>query len=271
MLYDRIVDTERLEADLYGLCAVDSMTTGRGEYMADRFEDIGFSVERQPMINYPHTDKLMQDLWNDENVIAEYTGDPGTDKYLLVMGHHDKVPEGKGANDNGSGSVMLLELAHQLVERGEKVNVRFASYGLEEIGLDGASVYVKSLSDTERGNIIAAVNLDCIGAGSELTLTLKDRRSATSEWVNEAIKQKADSMGISYYERASLRGSSDHAVTSNAGIPTASLCRQEDGAIPNLHTKDDVVENIDLGQLTETGDLVYHALIDIYRERSRSD
>ena len=99
---------------------------------------------------------------------------------------------------------MLLELARRLVERGEKVNVWFASYGLEEIGLDGASVYVKSLSDTERDNIVAAINLDCIGAGSELTLTLRDRRSATSEWVNDAIKKKADIMGISYYERAAL-------------------------------------------------------------------
>lgn len=94
------------------------------------------------------------------NVIAELPGTQAAAGTVVFTAHLDSVPAGPGANDNGSGSAVVLELAHELSQRDpsqRSMTVRFALFGAEELGLDGSQYYVQHLSDAERRAIRADI------------------------------------------------------------------------------------------------------------------
>src|SRR6185437_2506258 len=79
------------------------------------------------------------------NVIAELPGSRPNAGTVIFTAHLDSVPAGPGANDNGSGSAVVLELAHELASRPGEARpetLRFALFGAEELGLDGSQYYV---------------------------------------------------------------------------------------------------------------------------------
>lgn len=243
---------------------------GRSTYMTDSFRGLGYEVKEQNIGGY-HP---------GANVIAEYTGDPSSDRYVLVTAHADKVSQFcPGANDNASGSSLVLELARAAKENGPKINVRFISFGAEETGLNGSKAYVRSLHDAERDNIVGAINLDSVGAGNDLCiLTSYASRGFdgyteyvgtghTTGWVNDLIDGTSQRLGIPVQRMDWSRGSSDHDPLIKNNIPATTLLRRQDGRIPNYHDSSDKPEGIDTAQLAEVGDLSYHSLIDMYRSR----
>src|SRR5262249_53555868 len=98
------------------------------------------------------------------NIIATR---PGTSAGTLVLGgHYDSVVVGPGANDNGSGAAVILELARLLAQKELQLTLIIIGFDAEEFGLIGSRYYVDRLSATERGHIRAMVNLDMLGGGS---------------------------------------------------------------------------------------------------------
>src|SRR6185503_14941441 len=100
------------------------------------------------------------------NVIAET---PGGDPAHVVMlgGHLDSVIDGPGINDNGSGTMAILEIARELAKlrpEGATWTVRVAFWTGEEIGLLGSFAYVASLTPDEASTIEAYLNFDMIGS-----------------------------------------------------------------------------------------------------------
>ncbi|WP_433470934.1 M28 family metallopeptidase [Saccharomonospora azurea] len=98
------------------------------------------------------------------NVIAE-TQTGRKDNVVMAGAHLDSDPAGPGINDNGTGSVALLETALSMGSK-PKVNnaVRFAWWGAEEFGLVGSTHYVNSLSFEEQLDIALYLNFDMIGS-----------------------------------------------------------------------------------------------------------
>ena len=102
------------------------------------------------------------------NVVGTLQGYDEPDKYIVMMGHYDTVMTG-GFCDNGAGTCGVLELAHvftEAIKRGlyyPKYSIRFISLASEEIGLVGSINYVAKHKD-EMNDIIAVINLDCIGS-----------------------------------------------------------------------------------------------------------
>ena len=88
------------------------------------------------------TDTFFQDEVGS-NVILSI---PGSDPQGAFMSgsHLDSVPEGPGINDNGSGSVGILEIAVQMAEQGvtPRNDTYFAWWGAEEFGLIGSTCFV---------------------------------------------------------------------------------------------------------------------------------
>ncbi|HYE60846.1 MAG TPA: M20/M25/M40 family metallo-hydrolase [Phycisphaerales bacterium] len=85
------------------------------------------------------------------NISVEIVGKELPGEVLIVAAHFDAVPGTPGADDNGSGTAGLLELARVLKDEPMKRTVRLVFFNLEEVGLVGASQYVKELR--ERGVI----------------------------------------------------------------------------------------------------------------------
>ncbi|MEV4598127.1 M20/M25/M40 family metallo-hydrolase [Amycolatopsis sp. NPDC049253] len=91
------------------------------------------------------------------------TGSPG---HVVVVGAHlDSVTDGPGIVDNGSGVAALLEIARCLGPSAALRNtVRFAFFGSEEDGSQGAKAYVTGLSAEELGTIMLYLNVDMIAS-----------------------------------------------------------------------------------------------------------
>ncbi|TLW93526.1 M28 family peptidase [Saccharomonospora piscinae] len=98
------------------------------------------------------------------NVVAE-TQTGRKDNVVMAGAHLDSATEGPGINDNGTGSVALLETALAMGAEPETNNaVRFAWWGAEEFGLVGSTHYVDSLSFEQQLDIALYLNFDMIGS-----------------------------------------------------------------------------------------------------------
>jgi aminopeptidase YwaD len=181
------------------------------------------------------------------NVLAELpAGRP--DAPTVVFGAHlDSVPAGPGGNDNGSGVGVVLELAHNLAQRDARerpYRLRFVLFGAEELGLYGSHAYVQSLSDVDRQNIVAMLNLDMVGVGDQW------RFGGSDDLVQLALGA-ANDLGVRALPlRGPLAGASDHASFLDAGVPAVFLYRVED---PNYHTAGDRPELVDADALEQAG------------------
>jgi len=71
------------------------------------------------------------------NVVAEIRGSEKPDEWILIGAHFDSWDFGTGAEDNGTGSVAVLEAARAIAALGKAArrSIRFALWGGEEQGL----------------------------------------------------------------------------------------------------------------------------------------
>jgi carboxypeptidase Q len=98
------------------------------------------------------------------NVIAEIRGSEHPDEWILLGAHLDSWDYGTGAQDNGSGSAMVLEAARVLAAMGQpRRSIRFALWGGEEEGVLGSYAYTQQHT-AELEKCIAVLNTDN-GAG----------------------------------------------------------------------------------------------------------
>jgi Zn-dependent M28 family amino/carboxypeptidase len=97
------------------------------------------------------------------NIIAQ-TKAGDQDNVIHISGHSDSVAAGPGINDNGSGSISILETAIQLTNYTVNNAVRFSWWTAEEEGLLGAEFYVKALNQTEKDKIRLMLDFDMMAS-----------------------------------------------------------------------------------------------------------
>ena len=97
------------------------------------------------------------------NVIAE-TKEGDHDNVLVVGAHSDSVKAGPGINDDGSGSIGILEVALNLPKYKINNAVRFGFWGAEEFGKLGSYYYVRQINQTESelAKMRAYLNFDMV-------------------------------------------------------------------------------------------------------------
>ncbi|KAG9843564.1 Zn-dependent exopeptidase, partial [Aureobasidium melanogenum] len=97
------------------------------------------------------------------NVIAQTTaGDP--ENCVMLGGHSDSVAPGPGINDDGSGTISLLEVATQLTKYEVNNCVRFAWWAAEEEGLLGSTYYAEHLSPAENQKVRLFMDYDMMAS-----------------------------------------------------------------------------------------------------------
>ncbi|MCE7927287.1 MAG: hypothetical protein DYG91_02130 [Chloroflexi bacterium CFX7] len=172
---------------------------------------------------------------------------------VLVGGHHDTVAATPGANDNGSGTATVLELARALAADGLDEGLCFATFGAEESGLHGSSALVQRLR-TEGALPRYMVNLDVVGIGAGVAVI------GSPEPVARAIKL-ASSLGIPALatELPSNYGS-DHQSFRDAGVAVVFFTS---GEFPTIHSPRDVLRDIDPAEVERIGDLAYATIRDL--------
>ncbi len=102
------------------------------------------------------------------NVIGKLTGYGAPDKFVIISGHYDTIT-GAGFCDNGAGTAGVIESARVITDAVKsglyhpKYSLLFIAFAGEEIGLVG-SIYYVSQHKADMPNIVAVINLDCIGS-----------------------------------------------------------------------------------------------------------
>lgn len=151
------------------------------------------------------------------------------------IGHMDSVPWAPGANDNASGSGLVLDLARASMSAGLTGNC-FALLGGEEVALFGSRHLVEQLSDAQRADLRAVLNYDVVASNAEPLIT-GDGALA------EGVQGRAEAMGLSAVIDVLPEGvSSDHRSFIDAGIP-AVLITTPDFSL--IHTPQDTAQNMD--------------------------
>jgi len=160
------------------------------------------------------------------NVIAERPGaGPGSlaDEVVMAGGHLDSVLDGPGINDNGSGTMTILEMAQQLAElEPTPRTVRFAFWSGEELGLYGSRDWVGRQSDDQLHAIVAYLNLDMLGSSNYGRFVYAPSGIADSEEITAAFEVYFDTVGLAY-ETLDLGGGSDQAPFDDALVPNGGL------------------------------------------------
>jgi hypothetical protein len=122
-----------------------------------------------------------------ENVVAEKKGTDPTNEIIVVGAHYDSrgpnsgstTQRAPGADDNGSGTATLLELARVISVNSLSFRrtIRLVCFSGEEQGLVGSRAYAKYLSDGVE-NVIAMFNGDMLGwkqTNQPITLGMMNR------------------------------------------------------------------------------------------------
>jgi glutaminyl-peptide cyclotransferase len=204
------------------------------------------------------------------NIIAKF---PGTkDAIIVVAGHYDTAyPLGKsfvGANDGGSSTALLLELADEL--RGKQLE----GYSIWLVWTDGEEAFVRwTDADSVYGarqlaqnwqqdgtakKIKAFVLVDMIG-DADLDI-LKDTNS--TPWLRDLVYQAASNLGYqSHFYDAQTAMEDDHKPFVKAGIPSVDLIDFSYG-YNNVfwHTPDDTVDKLSAQSMAITGDVVLETI-----------
>lgn len=161
------------------------------------------------------------------NVVA--TKPSLSDKVVIVGAHYDSVTRGGsvGADDNASGVGIMLEAAEILADMNTPYTIKFIAFAAEERGLLGSREYVANMSQEDKDNTVAMINLDsCIGGDFAYVYG----GEGDSSWVREKALELAIALGLELrtnpglnpdYPTGTAGDWSDHAYFRRAGIPYA--------------------------------------------------
>lgn len=86
-----------------------------------------------------------------ESVYCTKVGSNRPDEMIIVSAHMDGIGFGEAANDDGSGTALVMELARLFSQPGVSTerSVRFILWNNEETGLNGAYAYVAQRKDLQ--------------------------------------------------------------------------------------------------------------------------
>lgn len=177
----------------------------------------GYEVTEQPF-DFTDAPQGKQISKQATNVIAvkKANRDPNGD-ILVISAHHDSMPSTVGADDNASGTAMLLELARTLKDIETDTELRFISFSAEEQGLKGSTYYTAQLSDAEKTHIVGDIQIDMIGHYMSDTTTVKTTDGAPSLLGNMLLAASKKLTGNTW--PTGIEGASDHMAFQREGIP----------------------------------------------------
>lgn len=237
----------------------------------------------------------------DRNVVARIPGsDPRLkDDWVIVSAHYDhNGAEGdqvyNGADDDGSGSVGLLEIAEAYARASERGlrprrSVLLAAWNSEERGLLGAWAFIEEPL-VPLDHVAGVLNMDMIGRNEEVQVgggaRFRGLEVQTAESNNNAINilgysrtpdlwalvQKANAgIGLELKPRydnnaSNLLRRSDHWPFLQRGVPALWF---HTGLHPDYHTVYDRPEKINYDKMEKIARLVYQASWDLTQQDAR--
>jgi leucyl aminopeptidase len=207
--------------------------------------------------------------WRQPSIIARIEGsDPALKEEIVVIGAHlDSVSFGSigkapGADDNGSGSSVLLEAFKSLVDAKfvPKRTIEFQWYAAEEVGLRGSQAIAEDYAD-RNVKVHSMINMDVVGYNegrTEIGIITDNTDKSLTNFLKLLVDEYLD---FTYLELACGYACSDHASFTKAGFAAAMPVEYD--FHPDMHTARDTIDSVDFVQVKEFTKLALGYLIEI--------
>jgi leucyl aminopeptidase len=191
--------------------------------------------------------KFTHSAFNQPSIIAKIPGN--STNLVIVSAHYDSTggsstARGPGADDNGSGVVVILEALRVLANskfKG-KNTLEFHFYGGEEGGLLGSAAVFANYKSTGK-NVLAVVNQDMAGYSPSGKISIYTDYVDTSLTAYTRVVATAYT-GATTSDKCGY-GCSDHASARSNGFPAAYVCDEPiSTSTPYIHSPNDALSTI---------------------------
>ncbi|TNE79064.1 MAG: M20/M25/M40 family metallo-hydrolase [Bacteroidetes bacterium] len=191
------------------------------------------------------------------NVMGMVPGTRQKDSFLVITAHYDHLGRMgnetvfPGANDNASGTLMMLELARYYAKNPLPYTVVFLAFTGEEAGLVGSKYFVEN-SPVDLKQIRFLMNLDLEGTGEDgatiVNATLFEKEYELLKSLNQS-----DSL-LKVIQRRGEAANSDHYWFTKAGVPSFFMYQM--GSYAHYHDPGDNWDILPLSHFDPTMRLV---------------
>lgn len=176
------------------------------------------------------------------NVIARLEGTEHPEVVYILSSHFDSVLRSPGADDNSTGTAVLLEAARVLAQNPQPATLIFASLTAEESGLLGAREFVR-VADQEGLEAAGVINNDMMG------WTRHHRLDDTIRFSNYGIRDIQHSGAILFtdlitYDSRYYRNTDAHVFFDAYGDVIGGIGSYPILGNPNYHQPTDRLETI---------------------------
>ncbi|TDQ23843.1 M28 family metallopeptidase [Tenacibaculum caenipelagi] len=227
-------------------------------------------------------------LKDSENVVAFIKGTEKPEEIVVISAHldHEGVKDGKiynGADDDGSGTVAILEIAEAFKQaadagKGPKRSVLFLHVTGEEKGLLGSKFYTEN-PIFPLANTVANLNIDMVGRVDDrhkgnpnyVYLIGSDKLSTELHNISEAMNKKYTNIDLDYKynddndpNRFYYR--SDHYNFAKHNIP---IIFYFNGTHADYHQPTDTPDKINYEMLENRARLVFHTAWEVANRENR--
>ena len=265
-----------------------------GRYLISQYESNGMSFPKGATDFYQkvpseYMSRAFAPKLNDsENIWAYIEGSEKPDEVLVISAHYDHVGTKNGevfngADDDGSGTVALLEIAQAFMKAkkdgyGPKRSILFLHVTGEEHGLHGSRFY----SDNPLfpiANTVADLNIDMIGRrdnahkvnGNYVYVIGSDRLSTDLHNINEEANKKYTKLTLDYTfndrnDPNQFYFRSDHYNFAKKGIP---IIFYFNGVHEDYHKATDEVSKIEFNLLTKRAQLAFATAWELANRENR--
>lgn len=209
---------------------------------------------------------------NVKNVVGVVEGSGKlADETVVVGAHYDHLGYGgmgslargskaihHGADDNGSGTTSVIELARRFgkpAEGGDRRRLVFMTFSGEEMGLLGSDYYVKNpLFPIDR--TVAMVNLDMVGRLGKDAASGQDKLlvegAGSAKHFNTLLDELNEKYDFKMTRKASGFGPSDHASFYGKKVPVLFYWT---GTHPDYHRPSDTADKINIAGMCKIANL----------------
>lgn len=257
------VSADQLESKLTSFANFGEKQLGSPEasnafnWLVDLYESWGYTSIEQHEVN----------AWGESgyNLIVTKTGTVYPDTYIIIDGHYDTI-NGPGANDNGSGTAIILEMARILKDIPTEYSIKFIHFTAEEWGLIGSTQYVEDIVLPENLDIRLVLNIDQVGgvAGeTNNTITCEQDESQPNGNNSQSAQFTNQLMNcVELYSDletnlAEAYGS-DYVPFQEEGFVVTGLYEYNESPYP--HTSEDTLGNLDFGFIHQVAKATMGAL-----------
>jgi len=227
-------------------------------------------------------------LKDSENVLAYIKGTEKPDEIIVISAHldHEGIKDGEiynGADDDGSGTVAILEIAEAFKQaadagKGPKRSILFLHVTGEEKGLLGSKYYTEN-PIFPLANTVTNLNIDMIGRVDDrhkgnpnyVYLIGSDKLSTELHNISEAMNKKYTNIDLDYKynddndpNRFYYR--SDHYNFAKHNIP---IIFYFNGTHADYHRPTDTPDKINYEMLENRARLVFHTAWEVANRENR--